>query len=28
MTRLENAEQLNRLRETLVDAVKQDMPYV
>jgi NADH-quinone oxidoreductase subunit F len=28
MTRLENAEQLNRLRETLVDAVKPDMPYV
>jgi NADH-quinone oxidoreductase subunit F len=28
MTRLENAEQLNKLRETLVGVVKPDMPYV
>ena len=28
MTQLENAEQLNKLRETLVGAVKPDMPYV
>ena len=28
MTRLENAEQLNKLRETLVGVVKADMPYV
>ncbi len=28
MTRLENVEQLNKLREMLVDAVKPDTPYV
>ena len=28
MTRLENAEQLKKLRETLVGVVKPDMPYV
>jgi NADH-quinone oxidoreductase subunit F len=28
MTRLENAEQLNKLRETLIGVVKPDMPYI